>query len=358
MSADLVVFPHDRTPSATPQPVGDDWANVWADVAEWLIEYRSVNTRRTYANALGYPWHPDTGAERDVERMLSGLSWLRFCTGRQMHPYEADRRDVLIWLDLLAEQGLSRTTRANALSAVSAFYDWLVEHERIDCTPVIVNRKRLELTWPRESNTRSLTEDEYASMLQAAREWKPLDQRARAHALLTLLTTTGMRVSELVGLDVDDFTVDDGRRVVTIRGKGDKTRRAYVDDWVWESLLHYWHQRATTALVRAGESTAGQPAFTTRSGNRISASEVRRLIKRCAERAGVAHPESVFPHAFRHSVATQARRAGVSLEDIQRQLGHASPATTQRYGDAFTNYDASPARAIGARMAARDRSGQ
>src|SRR5690606_5125192 len=138
VSAELV--PHTVGPlPSTAAPAGGRH-DVDIDLAEWPLEYRSDNTRLTYANVLSTRWHPLTGQPRDTSGLLNGLAWLPLCERAGLHPYEATRRDVLAWLDALATtpqqrgrgagQPLGKASRANALSALAAYYGWLVERGR------------------------------------------------------------------------------------------------------------------------------------------------------------------------------------------------------------------------------------
>ena len=365
MSAELVPHTVGPLPSMAAAPAGGEHDSIITDLAEFLIEYRSDNTRVAYGTALGAPWHPVTGKPRDTARLLNGLAWLPLCQRAGLHPYEATRRDVLAWLDALATtpqqrgrhagQPLGTASRAHALSALSAYYEWLAARGRIECTPVVVNRRRLELRIPHESPTRSLTEDEAVALLAAAEVWRPATFRARTRALLAFMLTTGCRVSEVCALTTDDFGVDQGKRVARLHAKGGRDHLVYVDEWVWHLLDDYWQHRAGSGLVRAGDSGAARPAFCTSRGGALSRGQVAGTVRRLAELAGLDDPSSVTPHVLRHTNAALADALGVPLEHQQRQLGHRSIMSTVRYGRRRHSYDASPARAIGARLAARAR---
>lgn len=361
MSAELV--PHTVGPLPSTAAPASGRHDVDTDLAEWLLEYRSDNTRLTYANVLGTRWHPLTGQPRDTSGLLNGLAWLPLCERAGLHPYEATRRDVLAWLDALATtpqqrgrgagQPLGKASRANALSALAAYYGWLVEQGRIGSTPVVVNRGRLELRVPQESPTRSLSEGEVVAMLDAAASWSPATTRPRTRALLAFMLTTGCRVSEVCALTTDDFSTDQGKRVARLRAKGERAHQVYVDEWVYQVLCDYWADRASGGLVLAGQQGAAQPAFSTLPGRPLTRTQVVRIVRAVARRAGLSDPESVTPHVLRHTNAALADALGVPLDQQQRQLGHRSISTTMRYGARRQSYDASPARVIGAWLAAR-----
>jgi len=346
---------------ATPPPAASIPQDVLDDLREFLAEYRSMNTRRAYADALGAPWDVATGNERDTRWLLGGLAWLPLCTAFGVHPYAATRRHVLAWLDALTQprprrngevKPSSTSARATALSALAAYYRWLTERDLIDCTPVVVDRGRQQMRVSPTSDTRTLTWDELVALHKAAAAWQPAAYRPRNQALVALLATTGCRVSELIGLTTDDFTVDEGHRVARLQVKGGRTHQVVVFDWVWQLLLTYWEHRAAGQLVVAGQVGLGQHAFTTRTGQPLGRNEVRRVLQRCAQLAGIADPDGLHPHVFRHSLATLANDWGLTQAQVKQQLGHASDNSTSRYIRARKNYAASPGFAMGARLQA------
>lgn len=155
----------------------------------------------------------------------------------------------------------------------------------------------------------------------------------RDRALLELLYGTGARISEVVGLDVDDIDLGDGERggTVLLRGKGGKERIVPVGRYAREAIGAYL-TRARPDLVAAGKGRVtkdGAAMFLNARGGRLSRQSAWTVIVRSAERAGV--KAEVSPHTMRHSYATHLLEGGADVRVVQELLGHASVTTTQVY---------------------------
>lgn len=169
---------------------------------------------------------------------------------------------------------------------------------------------------------KALTVAQVESLIAAAGQDSPAGLRDRA--LLELLYGTGTRVSEAVGLDVDDLDLDEG--TVTVTGKGSKQRRLPVGRIACEAVSDYL-VRARPALAAAGRGT---PALLLNArGARLSRQSAFAIVRTAAERAGLGI--EVSPHALRHSYATHLLQGGADVRVVQELLGHASVTTTQVY---------------------------
>ncbi len=143
-------------------------------------------------------------------------------------------------------------------------------------------------------------------------------EKKRDHAIIMLLAYSGMRVSELCSLDVED--VDFIESIVRIRsGKGDKDRIVVVDGKALESLKEYLHN----------EKRSNGPLFISQKGTRITSVQVERLIKKYSQLAGI--KKRVTPHVIRHTFATILLKNGADIRFIQQLLGHSSISTTEIY---------------------------
>lgn len=204
-------------------------------------------------------------------------------------------------------------TRARKLASLRSFVRYLRSAGAIDHDPT----EGLEAPFRRRSLPKTLTQHHAESLLdQAAPTKTPL----RDQALLELAYSAGLRVAELVGVDIADLDMAQG--AVRVRGKGNKERVA---------LFGQACRRAVEAYV-AEERTAsaqGAPLFTNDKGARLTARTVQRVVKRWALAAGL--PADVSPHTLRHSFATHLLDGGADLKTVQQLLGHENLATTQIY---------------------------
>ncbi len=148
-------------------------------------------------------------------------------------------------------------------------------------------------------------------------------------AILELLYSTGMRVSELVSRDISDL--DFVEEVLRVRGKGNKERLVPVGRPAIEAVRRWLPQKEQLLAERAGRGIAVDraPLFLNGRGSRLSSRSVERLVRAYGERAGIS--QIVTPHALRHSFATHLLEMGADLRSVQELLGHASLSTTQRY---------------------------
>jgi integrase/recombinase XerD len=173
---------------------------------------------------------------------------------------------------------------------------------------------------------KSLTIDEVLALLEGAGGDSPSDGplTLRNRALLELLYSTGSRISEAVGLDVDD--IDTQARSVLLRGKGGKQRLVPVGRPAVQALDAYL-VRARPDLARRGRGTAA--IFLNARGGRLSRQSAWQVLQDAAERAGIT--SGVSPHMLRHSFATHLLEGGADVRVVQELLGHASVTTTQIY---------------------------
>jgi integrase/recombinase XerC len=218
----------------------------------------------------------------------------------------------------LQKGGYQRTSIARLLACLRTFYDYFLRAGRIAINPVrAVRTPRLEKKLPGV-----LDEAEVKRLLEAVSGDGFSDLRDRA--ALEALYGGGLRVSELVGLDLGDVQLEEGTALV--RGKGDKERLAPLGAAATAALQAWLPERARL-LERQGKST--DAVFLNKNGTRLDVRSVRRLLDRRASLAGL--NREVTPHSLRHSFATHLLNAGADLRAVQELLGHASLTTTQIY---------------------------
>jgi integrase/recombinase XerD len=287
--------------------------------------------------------HTRAAYKRDVS------GWLAWCGAGDIDPLAATFLHVNAYArHLEATAALAPTTLARKLSAVSSWYEFLVKLEALSANPVSgADRPRLDRD---HSATVGLTPEEVDALLRAAAHATG-PTAARTRAALALLADLGLRVSELVSLDVADLGEERGHRSVRFTGKGGKHRRRALTPGTAAAVDAYLSERAAAAGVPAG-SLAG-PLLATASGGRLDRHALFRLVRKIARDAGIPAADRLSPHSLRHAFATTARSEGVALEDVQDAMGHADPRTTRRYDRDRHNLDRDPAYAIWAARARR-----
>ncbi len=234
---------------------------------------------------------------------------------------DVDLRTLRSWLAKQQTLGRSRTTLARRATAARVFTGWLARTGR---TPTDAGAA-LGSPKPHRTLPAVLRADEARALLDTAIELADDGSPVglRDVAMLEVLYATGIRVGELVGLDVDD--VDRDRNVLRVLGKGRKERSVPFGRPA-ALALELWLRTGRPALVAEG---AGGALFLGARGRRIDQRAVRRLVhQRLAEVPGA---PDLGPHGLRHSAATHLLEGGADLRSVQELLGHASLATTQRY---------------------------
>jgi integrase/recombinase XerD len=276
--------------------------------------------------------HTRAAYRRDV------AGWLAWCRQHDLDPLRATFLDVNAYARGLESRKLAAATVARMMSGLSSWYDFLTKLRAVDGNPVAgADRPPVSRD---HSATLGLTPEQVDALLAAAAAGTG-PAAVRHRAVLALLADLGLRVGELVSLDVADIGTERGHRSVRFVGKGGKPRRRALTPAAAHALDTYLAGR-----------TDG-PLFTTASGARIDRHGVFRLIRRLARDAGIAEWERLSPHSLRHAFATTARAEGVPLEDVQDAMGHADPRTTRRYDRDRHNLDRDPAYTIAAARARR-----
>ncbi len=266
----------------------------------------SEHTIRSYTADLvqfaAFLTGPDTDASAEGEA-LSGR--LRAVTPLELRRYLAELRD----------SNYSRATIARKIATLRSFYKYLARQGEVQRNPVkVIRTPRQEKRLPK-----FLDPADIERLLGAAKGKDFLSLRDAA--MLEILYSTGMRVSELVGLDLAD--IDPIGEVVRVRGKGRRERLAPLGSYAITALNRYLEARA-----KAGVHDA-KAVLINRHGERLSARSVRRKLGKYLALAGL--DPHVSPHTLRHSFATHMLERGADLRAVQELLGHRSLSTTQIY---------------------------
>ena len=170
---------------------------------------------------------------------------------------------------------------------------------------------------PRPSRRKSLPK--YLTETEAHRLLMACEHDPRDHAIITVMAYTGLRVSEVTGLDCEDINLRE-RTLNVVSGKGDKDRMVVFTNQTAIALRRW---------LEARDEVDSDALFTNRNGSRITARSVQRIVKKYAREAGI--HKVVTPHVLRHTMATTLLRHGADIRIIQQLLGHSSIATTQIY---------------------------
>ncbi|MEV4755132.1 tyrosine-type recombinase/integrase [Micromonospora sp. NPDC049559] len=293
--------------------------------------------------------HTRAAYRRDI------TGWLTWCAGRELDPLRANFLDVNEYARALESQADPRTGRpltaatvARKLSALSSWYDFLAKLRAVEANPVAgADRPKVNRD---HSATVGLTPEEVDALLAAA-DADTGPTAARNRAALALLADLGLRVGELVSLDLADLGHERGHRSVRFVGKGGRARRRALAPGTAYAVDAYLALRAAAERVPVDRLTG--PLLVTSTGGRLDRHAVFRLVRRLAQAAGIPAWAKLSPHSLRHAFATTARAEGVPLEDVQDAMGHADPRTTRRYDRDRHNLDRDPAYAIWAARARR-----
>ena len=230
-----------------------------------------------------------------------------------------DVNAVRAYLAFLNEKQYSKATVARKLATLRSFYKFLVKRNKVASNPVAVVRT------PKQDKKlpRFLEYDQVKRLL----ETPPADSwlGARDRAILETLYSTGIRVSELVALNMDD--IDFLGEVLHIRGKGKKERITPIGASALQVIQHYMEFRNKRAQNNTNFDT--RVLFVNKHGRRLSTRSVRRKMDKYLKMAGL--DPAISPHTLRHSFATHMLNNGADLRSVQELLGHQSLSTTQIY---------------------------
>jgi len=217
----------------------------------------------------------------------------------------------------MVKHGHEMPSVARKISVLRSFYRYLVKERVVEKNPV----SRLSLPKLDKTIPTFLSEQEAAQLVEAPEQATPT--ALRDGALLELLYAAGLRVSEIVGLDVDKVNLN--TREILVFGKGSKERQTLMGEPAVEALDRYLSYGRGVLLN--GQRT--QALFLNRYGNRLSVRSVQNIVRGYALRKGLR--QSVHPHTLRHSFATHLLDGGADLRVVQELLGHESLSTTQIY---------------------------
>ena len=267
--------------------------------------------------------HTDSNYARDL------ASLVKFCDAHQLESWSAvDSQHIRLFAAHSHAKGLAGRSIQRRLSAVRSFFEFLVKETRVqelarERPAELINVTRNPAVDVRAPKARrrlpeTLDADQMASLLEI-----PAGDIfvTRDRAIMELLYSSGLRLAELVSLDLSGLDLSD--RTVRVLGKGDKTRIVPVGTEALSALRQWLTERVS--MAKSGETAL----FVGRSGERLGRRAVQTRVAYWARRQGVSM--RVYPHLFRHSFASHLLESGGDLRGVQELLGHADIATTQIY---------------------------
>jgi integrase/recombinase XerC len=283
-----------------------------------FLEYLRLNRNASAHTSAAY--------ESDVTQFLAFAAQSRGMSIETLEPSHLDLGAIRAFMADLYRQGHARTSVARKLSALRAFSRYLRREGWIENDPaaLAVGPKR------EQKIPAHLSVDEMSRLLEMPDVSTALGRRDRA--ILELFYASGLRLSELVGLDLEEVNLR--ARMVRVMGKGAKERLVPFNSTTEQSLRAWLADRASlrTAKPEAPSpkpKAQSEPLFVNFRGARLTGRSVQRLVARyvaaCSTRFGIS------PHALRHSFATHLLERGADLRAIQELLGHVQLSTTQRY---------------------------
>jgi len=285
-------------------------------VRQWLDTRRTPTTRDAYRN----DWQ----------------AWERFLAGLEVHPLGASFVHLERWDLEMREPSdntrpLAPSTRARRLSSAASFYRYAMKAGVIERNPAdLVDRPAAGVDHVKL--TPSLTSEEVGQLMEAG-------ESSQDRLLVLLLSSTGLRISEALSIDLEDITTEGVHPVVTVVGKGGKLNTVPLEPYVI----------AEVDAIRADRSSG--PLFVSEvTGERMTRQGAARLLTRLRNRSGVT--AEVHPHVLRSTFVTNGFREGMTLERMQRAVKHSDPRTTMRYYRAADDLDQHPAYVLGRAYAA------
>lgn len=247
---------------------------------------------------------------REIRRLIGGL---------EHHPGPTTVRpgDIRAFVADLWQRGLAASSLERALSSVRTYFAFLVSEGVVETSPAV------SVPLPRKQRSQPEVVDRYA--IEELLESFPDSPAGRRDlAMIELLYGAGLRVGELVAVDLDDVSLSE--RMLRIRGKGRKERLVPFGRRAAAAIRGYLPHRSTWRRRIVSDE---DPLFVNQRGGRLSDRSVRRILSAAVERTADLH--HLHPHALRHAFATHLLEAGMDLRAIQELLGHSSLATTQMY---------------------------
>ena len=263
--------------------------------------------------------HTRTAYIADIQEFTCFLHNNNFIK-RQDDIFDVEPENIREFLSYLYRQKVKKVTVNRKVSSLRAFYKYVLRTGKIKNNPAeMIQTLKTEKYMPT-----FLSVDEMFELLKAQGENSVLDLRNRA--MLEIFYSSGLRLSELAGLDLIDL--DFNQKLVKVRGKGRKERIVPVGGPALKAVQEYLGKIGEIRKDTNGDILK-KPLFLNARGERITTRSIARIVNEITSKSGIGR--QISPHALRHSFATHLLNAGADLRSIQELLGHESLSTTQKY---------------------------
>lgn len=255
-------------------------------------------------------------AENTVESYMRDLAQLThfILHGWDVPPQQVEREMIERYLDWLYEEGREKSSQARQLSGIRSFFNYLLLNDEIDASPA----ELISAPKPARRLPDVLTTEEIDRILAAIDTSTP--KGIRDVAMLELLYSCGLRVSELVSLRLGDLFFGEG--YIRVVGKGDKQRLVPISDVARERVMRYLDERQPAR-------TSEEVLFLNNRGKGLTRVMIFTILKEAARRAEI--EKRISPHTLRHSFATHLLEGGAGIRQVQELLGHENILTTEIY---------------------------
>jgi len=252
-------------------------------------------------------------------------AFIAYLKGKNKGADDTGQFDIQSYLITLRRTGLKSSSIARKLEAIKMFFDYLVSIKKLRGNPV----RQIEPIKVEPYRARYLSEEEARFLIESGWTGQGL-QDNRDRAMIEVYYNCGLRLSELVGMDLGDLGF--GNNIIKVFGKGGKYRIVPVGDQTIKAVNRYLVEREN--LLAKLNIKDEQAVFLNTRGGRLSARGAARIVKahllKCSEKTGLS------THSLRHSFTTHLLTAGANLRAVQQMLGHASLKTTQKYSHITT----------------------
>ena len=259
-------------------------------------------------------------SSNSIEAYMRDLSKLRLYIDTDHPgtlPADVSQRQIENFMAWLYDKGTGKSSQARILSGVKSFYNFMLHTDRMESVPTeLIDSPRTSRTLPD-----TLSYGEIERMFGGIDLGRPLGHRNRA--ILEVLYSCGLRVSELVNLRMSDLFLDDS--MIRVTGKGSKQRLVPISDRASRLLKMHLDVRRDMKIDNAH---AGY-VFLNQRGKKLTRVMIFNIIRESAELAGIG--KTISPHTLRHSFATHLVQGGADIRVVQQMLGHESVITTQIY---------------------------